>query len=169
VLGELLAPTVILTGFIWLGLLAWLLGLHGHQPPNLSAVWLGEPMRVVFAACVAALTPLVVALELLVPNAAPVVLPGWFQTVRTPGAGIDLMGQRLIFGFGQVFVVTLALLPGAGTAALLIFCTQWLVGPALSVCFASVSVMIVLIGELWCGVWWVGGRFEKLDLSETRS
>lgn len=169
VLGELLAPIAILTGFIWLGLLAWLLGLHGHQPPNLSTVWLGPSMRVVFAACFAALTPLVVALELLVPNAAPVVLPGWFQTVRTPGAGIDLMGQRLIFGFGQVFVVMLAMLPAAITAAVLIFCTQWFAGPAFSVCFATLAVMVVLLGELWCGIWWVGGRFEQLDISEART
>ena len=158
-----------LSGLVWLGLLAWLVGLHGQQPPQLSPVWFGPGMRIVFAGCAAALTPLVIALELLVPNAAPVLFPGWFQAIRTPGGGIDLMGQRLIFGFGQVFVVLLALLPGAATAGLLIFSVQWFAGPAIAVIFATLIVMLVLVGELWCGIWWVGQRFEKLDVSETRT
>jgi hypothetical protein len=169
VLGELLAPIVVLSGLVWLGLLAWLVGLHGQQPPQLSPVWFGPGMRIVFVACAAALTPLVIALELLVPNAAPVLFPGWFQAIRTPGGGIDLMGQRLIFGFGQVFVVLLALLPGAATAGLLVFSVQWFAGPAIAVIFATLVVMVVLLGELWCGIWWVGQRFEKLDVSETRT
>lgn len=169
VLGELLAPTLVITGVIWLGLIAWVLGLHGHQPPQLSLVWLGPAMRMVFCGCLAAVAPFLVALELLVPNAAPVVLPGWFHAIRTPSAGIDLMGQRLIFGFGQVIVIVLALLPAVLTAAVLIFVTQWFAGPAVAVVFATLAVIAVLAAELWCGVWWVGGRFEKLDIGEARA
>lgn len=168
VLGEILAPTAIVTGLIWLGLLAWVLGLHGHQPSNLSPVWLSPGMRFVIAASLAVVAPFIVAIELLVPNAAPVLLPGWFQAVRTPGASIDLMGQRLIFGFGQVLVVLLAMLPAAITAGGLIFLTQWFAGPAVAIGLATVAVIVVLLGELWCGVWWVGARFEKLDIVEAR-
>lgn len=169
VLGELLAPTLVISALIWLGLLAWVLGLHGHQPPSLSLEWFGPAMRVVFALCCAAIAPFLVALELLVPNAAPVLLPGWFRAIRTPGAGIDLMGQRLIFGFGQIIVILLALLPAVLSAAVLVFVTQWFAGPAVAVSFATIAVIVVLAAELWCGVWWVGGRFEKLDLAETRA
>lgn len=164
-LGELLAPIAILSGLVWLGILAWYLGLLGQQPPALSPTWFGPAMRTVWALCAAAVAPVVVAMELLIPNAVPMLFPSWFYAVRTPGAGIDLMGQRLIFAFGQVFVVMLALLPAAGAAALLVFVTQWLIGPALAVIFASLAVTLVLAGELWCGLWWLGGRFEKLDLS----
>ncbi len=164
-LGELLAPITILTGIVWLGLLAWYLGLHGHQPPSLSLTWLNADMRVVFALCGAFVAPVVIAIELLIPNAVPLLFPSWFQAVRTPGAGIDLMGQRLIFGFGQVLVVLLALLPAIGTAAFLVFVTQRLVGPALAVIFATIAVALVLLGELWCGLSWLGGRFETFDLS----
>jgi len=122
-LGELLAPIVVLTGIAWLGLLAWFLGLQGHQPPALSPKWFGPEMRIVFGLCAAVVTPVVIAMELLIPNAVPLLFPSWFQTLRTPGGGIDLMGQRLIFGFGQVLVVVLALLPAAAAAALLVFVT----------------------------------------------
>jgi hypothetical protein len=47
----------------------------------------------------------------------------------------------------------------------LVFVTQWLIGPAFAVIFASLAVTLVLAAELWCGLWWLGGRFEKLDLS----
>lgn len=169
VLGELLAPTVVISALVWLGLLAWVLGLHGHQPPSLSLEWFGPAMRVVFALGCAAIAPFLVLLELLVPNAAPVLLPGWFRAIRTPGAGIDLMGQRLIFGFGQIIVILLALLPAALTAAVLVFVTQWFAGPAIAVVFATAAVILVLAAELWCGVWWVGRRFEQLDLAEARA
>jgi hypothetical protein len=166
-LGELLAPIAILTGIVWLGLLAWYLGLRGHQPPQLSVVWLSSDMRVVFALCSAFAAPVVVAIELLIPNAVPLLFPSWFQAVRTPGGGIDLMGQRLIFGFGQVLVVLLALLPAIGTAALLVFILHWALGvaAAIAVIVATLAVVVVLLGEFWCGLWWLGERFEKFDLS----
>jgi hypothetical protein len=88
--------------------------------------------------------------------------------IRTPAAGIDLMGQRLIFGFGQVLVVLLALIPAVIAAGLLGFIVQAFAGPAVAVAVATVAVILVLIGELWCGVWLVGRRFETLDLVEAR-
>jgi hypothetical protein len=166
-LGELLTPIAVLTGIVWLAVLAWILGLTGHEPPNLSPTWLNHDMRIVFSLCAAFITPIVIALELLIPNAVPLVFPSWFNAVRTPGPGLDLMGQRLIFGFGQVFVVCVALLPAAATAALLIFILHgWLnLAPALCVALATLTVAVVLVGELWCGLWLLGQRFEKFDLS----
>ncbi|MCR6654941.1 MAG: putative ABC exporter domain-containing protein [Opitutus sp.] len=165
VLGEILTPVVVLTGAVWLGLLGWWLGLHGHQPPALSETWFSPGMRIVLVICGAFLAPWLIALELLVPNAAPILLPGWFQTIRTPGAGIDLMGQRLIFGFGQIFVVLLALLPAGGGAALVMFIINALVGPAAATIAGTVVASVVLIAELWCGLWLVGSRFERFDVS----
>ena len=164
-LGEMLAPIFILSGIIWLALLAWYLGLNGHQPPTLSLRWFSPGMRAVFTGCAAGLTPFLVTLLLLVPNGAAILFPAVFRTLRTPGAGLDLMGQRMIFGFGQIFVLLLVLLPGAGAAALLIFITQWLIGPALAEILAATIVALVFAGEIWCVLWWLGERFEKLDLS----
>jgi hypothetical protein len=162
VLGEILAPVAILTGIIWLALLLAACGLH---PTGNSFRWLTSEVRVALAVGIAAMTPPLVALQLLIPNAATILFPGWVQTVRTPGGGIDLMGQRLIFFFGQVLVVLLALVPAALTAGLLVFITQWLIGPVAALAFASLVVIAVIAGEVACGVWWIGGRFERLDLS----
>lgn len=166
-LGELLTPVAILTGIVWLGILAWFLGLTGHQPPALSTVWMNSDMRLVFSLCAAFVTPVVTALELLIPNAVPLVFPSWFNAVRTTGPGLDLMGQRLIFGFGQVLVVCLALLPAAASAALIVFILYgWLdLAPAVCVTLATFVVTVVLVAELWCGLWLLGQRFETFDLS----
>jgi ABC-2 type transport system permease protein len=162
VLGELLAPIAILTGIIWLTLLA---GVCAIQPTHALPTWLDPSLRTTYALCFAAVTPILVGLQLLVPNAAAVVFPAWFQASRTVGGGIDLMGQRLIFVFGQVFIILLALLPAVVVAGTLIFVTQWIIGPALAVILATVVVAVVMAGEFWCALWWIGGRFERFDLS----
>ena len=162
VLGELLAPTAILTGVIWLTLLT---GLAAFQPTQTLPGWLDSELRVTYALCFAALTPVLVALQLIVPNAAAVVFPAWFQTSRTVGGGIEMMGQRLIFVFGQIFIIVLALLPAVAIAGVLIFVTQWIIGPLLAVIFASIIVILVLSTEVGLALWWLGRRFEHFDLS----
>lgn len=163
VLGELLAPTAILTGVIWLTLLA---GVFAVQPTQPLPGWLDPSLRVTYAACFAALAPILIVLQLIVPNAAAVVFPAWFQTSRSIGGGIDVMGQRLIFVFGQIFIILLALVPATVMAGALIFATQWLVGPMLAAIFATVVVCLVLAGEVACAMWWLGRRFERFDLSQ---
>ena len=93
------------------------------------------------------------------------VFPAWFQATRQRGGGIDLMGQRVIFGLGQLLTMLLALLPAVLVAGVVIFITQWLIGLPAAVLIAALTVIVILAGEIWCGLWWLGGRFEKLDLS----
>ena len=50
-------------------------------------------------------------------------------------------------------------------AALLIFILQWWAGPVAAVGLAAIAVLMTLLAEVGCGVWWLGERFEKLDLS----
>jgi len=178
VLGELLAPAAVLTGIIWLGLLAWYLGLHGHQPPALPPAWFNPGMRLVLGAAAAALAPFVVLLQLLVPNGAAILFPGMFRATHTPGAGLDLMGQRMLFGFGQVFALLLAFVPAAGLAFASYFITRgagsllvwlgWIDDPdpsrATAVLVMTVVAALVLTGEIACGVWWFGRRFARTDL-----
>ena len=130
--------------------------------------------RVMLALCFAALVPAVVALQLLVPNAAALVFPAWFQATRqrAGGGGIDVMGQRLIFFAAQLFTMLLATVPAllAGAAAVSVACFVLHLAPIVGVWIATVGVLAVLLGELWFGLYFLGGRFEKLDLSvELRS
>ena len=162
ILGELLTPVVILTSLLWLSLLTISLSFHA---PAASVAWLTPQLRVTGTLALALIAPALVTLQLLVPNAAALLFPGWFQTSRTRGGGPEIIGQRMIFFFAQVLTMAFALLPAAGVATLLIFILQGLIGPAMAVGIAALFVLVVLIGEVWCGLWLLGERFEQLDLS----
>jgi ABC-2 type transport system permease protein len=162
ILGELLAPIAILTGILWLAILAAALTF---QPVGTGFAWLTPAVRIAATGGLAVIAPVLVALQLLVPNAAALLFPSWFQATRTRGGGPEVVGQRMIFFFAQLLTMVFALAPAAGLAALLIFIGQWLVGPAAAVVIATLATLAVLLGEVWCGVWLLGDRFEKLDLS----
>jgi ABC-2 type transport system permease protein len=179
VLGELLTPTAILSGILWLAVLTIALTFHpggtlhvaagaSGSPapiPGSALAWLTPGVRLVAAVGLALVVPTVVALQLLVPSAAALLFPAWFQAVRTRGGGPEVVGQRMIFFFAQLLTIIIALLPAAAAAAALIVVLQWLAGPLLAVVVAAVAVAAILAGEVWLGVWWLGSRFEKLDLS----
>ncbi|MBC7367946.1 MAG: hypothetical protein H7343_14230 [Undibacterium sp.] len=161
-LGETLTPIVILTGLLWLALLAAALALG---PRAATIAWLTPGFRVTAGLCIAATVPVLCALQLIIPNAAALLFPAWFQATRQRGGGIDVMGQRLIFVFGQLLVILLALCPAVIGAGLVIFASQWLIGASAAVILATFLALVVLSAEVWCGLWWLGERFEKLDLA----
>ena len=70
--------------------------------------------RIAIGFGVAIIAPVLNLISLLIPNAAVLLFPSWFQTGKDAPAGIEAMGQRLIFVFGQVLVMALALAPAAG-------------------------------------------------------
>ncbi len=162
VLGGLLTPTAILTGLLWLTLLSVVCAL---DPRVVPVTWLTPAVRLSAGLAVALVIPPLCVLQLLVPNAAALVFPAWFQATRQRGGGIDLMGQRVIFGIGQLLTMVIVLLPAVLVAGAVIFLTQWLVGLPSAIVIATLTVIVILVGEIWCGLWWLGERFEKLDLS----
>jgi len=81
------------------------------------------------------------------------------------GGGMDVMGQRLIFFAGQFVCLAFALLPAGIIGGATIFLTQWLIGLPAAMLLAVVPVLAVFAVELWFGVWFLGPRFEKLDIS----
>jgi hypothetical protein len=160
-LGELLTPLFILSVLIWLCLLAEFLLLPHDKP-----IWLTPSLRAGAALGLAVLVPPFVAIQLLVPNAAAVLFPAWVHLAgdRTD-AGIEVMGQRLIFVAGQLLATAVAIVPAAITAAVIFFVGQWLAGFAVAAALAVAAVFILLATEALLGVRWVGSRFEQLDLS----
>lgn len=171
-LGQLLTPVVILTGLTWLALLAAALAF---PPPGRLALTFTPGIKFSLALGLAALAPLLAALQLLVLNGATLLFPAWFQASRghVGGGGIELMGQRLIFFFGQLFVMLVAVLPAAAGGAA-VFGVTWLLfdfaGHApLAIVPAIVGAMLVvfvlLIVEIGLALWWLGRRFERLDIA----
>jgi hypothetical protein len=167
VLGEILAPTVILTGILWLALLTLALTFH---PTRTGLLWLTPGLRATIAVSVAAILPAMVFLQMLVPNAAALVFPGWFHATRMRGGGPEVVGQRMIFFFAQTLTMALAAIPALFVGAIPFLTASLLdfTGPlALMICTVSGATLMlaILLGEIAAGIWFLGTRFEKLDLS----
>ncbi|HWA27601.1 MAG TPA: putative ABC exporter domain-containing protein [Lacunisphaera sp.] len=161
-LGSLLAPTVIMTAISWLFLLAAVLGF---VPPGGKIPWLTPQLRITVGIALAVIMPFLCAVQLLVPNAATLLFPAWAQTSRNLSGGMDVLGQRLILFGGQMLCLIVALLPSVLLAGGTIFLTQWLVGLPTAIVLAAVPVLGVFTLQLCLGVWWLGPRFDKLDIS----
>ncbi len=162
VLGQLLAPTAILTGVAWLCVLIAALTFHPSSP---ALGWLTPQVRIVAALGVAAVIPPLSALQLLVPNAAALLFPGWSQSSRMRGGGVEVLGQRMIFFFAQLLMMLVALIPAMAFATALFFIGHWLAGPIPALLLAVGVVVAVLAAQVAFGVWLLGRRFERLDLS----
>jgi hypothetical protein len=178
-LGELLAPIALLTGLIWLAVLTAALAFPaGSGAPEAVS---SPALRATVAAGIALLAPVVIALQLLVPNAAAILFPAWTQATRhrSGGGGIELLGQRMIFVFGQIAVIVGLFVPAAllafavfvmahGCFFLLAHAGIAIGAPTsnmIAAAIAFVAVLAVLLGEVMGGVWWLGRRFERFDLS----
>jgi hypothetical protein len=162
VLGELLTPTAILTGTMWLLLLTAALNLY---PQHGEFHWLAPLGRPLAAGCAALLVPALLLLQLLVPNTATLLFPSWFQSSRHGERGIEVMGQRLLFFFAQFVVMIVTFAPALLLAGGAAYAVRWLIGPAAAMVIATLLALAVLLAEAAGGVWWLGRRFERFDLS----
>lgn len=161
VLGEILAPAAIVTFLLWLLLL---IAALTFEPPRLAGFT--APVRWAIVLGLAAAAPLLCALQLIVVNAAAVLFPAWLQTGRGRAPpGIEVMGQRIFFVVGQFLVVLLALLPAALAAAAVYGVLQWFTGIPPAAVMASLVALAILAAEVCWGLLWLGGLFEKFDLS----
>ena len=160
VAGELLAPLTILTVVQWslllLGALLMVTGGGARGMPKFSLAWI---------AVAALLTPFWNGLALLIPNAAVLLFPGWFQSHAGTPQGIEVAGQRLLLMFGQLLVIGVALLP-AGLAFALGFVPLRLAGAtAIAPLTGAAAAAVALAGEIVLGIWLVGKLFDRFDLA----
>lgn len=164
ILGQMITPVALLCFFEWLVLsvLVLLYGMHA-LPPGIGP---GEVMVIVAGA--ALLVPPLALLLFSVPLAALLYLPAWTSTAaRQPHAGIEAMGQRLIFFAGYLIVLLVALLPSALVGGGCFFAIQWLTDLRwLALGVGTVISLAVMGGEVILVLWWLGHRFERFDLSE---
>jgi hypothetical protein len=160
VAGELLAPVAILSVVQWLllGVLAifTVVGANTTGVPRLPAPWI---------VAAAVLTPFWNGLVLLIPNAAVLFFPSWFQTRADAPQGIEVMGQRLLLLFGQFIVIGVTIVPAALAFAAgfvpLHFAGIEMFAPIVGAAIAAVA----LAGETALGVFLVGKLFDRFDLA----
>jgi ABC-2 type transport system permease protein len=160
-LGELLAPTLLLSIILWTTIFVAAAAIDVGHP----VAWLTPPVRVTIVVCLSLGAPLVCLLQLIVPNTIMVLFPAWYQAARSRTAGVEMFGQRILFGVMQLLVALLVLVPAAGWAVLVFFCSQWVVGVGVGVVLATIAVVPMLGGEAAVGLWWLGERFAAFDLS----
>lgn len=161
VLAEVLAPAALLSGVLWLCLLMAAASLRPGALP-----WLSPAALATAVLCLGVLAPVLCVLELLVPNAGMLLFPGWHQATRgRAGAGVEAIGQRLIFLFGQILLFLVALLPAAVYAVLFVAAAGWILGAVPAMLLGTAVALAILGGEIAVAVWWLGRRFERFDLT----
>ena len=158
-LGEILAPVIILTSVQWLLLLV-AAACFGQTDSGLSGV-----LIVAISVGAAIMLPMFNMISLVIPNAAVLLFPGWFQTGKEAPQGIEATGQRLIFALGQFLALLVALIPAGVVFAGLFFLVQYAAGVVLAVPVASAAATVVLVVEAGLGVMLLGRLFERLDIS----
>jgi hypothetical protein len=145
---------------VFLTLLALTIGLA--EPGGALTSWVAGIGAVSAALLMLPLVGLLFALNF----AGVLYFPAWLSLSTQHGAGIEKVGQRLIFFVGYLVVLIGALLPAAGFGAIP-FLLVWLYSDqlALAIALGSIGACAVLFGEFAFAVWWLGRRFERFDLS----
>jgi len=159
-LGELLAPAVILTAIQWVLLL-----LIVAAVALLKQAGLGWPGNCGIALAAALLLPLLNCVTLLIPNAAVLLFPAWFQAGKEGGQGIEATGQRIILMLGQLVVFIITLIPAAAVFGVVLVLLKLFLSFALAIPLASVASALVLGVEIAFGVRLLGWLFERFDVA----
>ena len=163
VLGEMLAPIVLITAIEWL-LLAVLGVATATLAGNYASTILPSGLGLLEAGL---LVPPVVGLMNAIPFAATLYFPSWMSTVGQGGGGVDVLGQRMLFAGGYLLVLAAALLPAALAAAGPYFVVLAVADSRAAALLAgAVAASLVLFGELAGMVTWLGRRYEQIDISE---
>jgi len=160
VLGEMLTPLTILTVLLWLLLLSAALMF-----PTGRIRWLTDDVRTWGAICVAIFIPFLCSIQLLVLNAGALFFPAWTQIGPTRGAGIDVMGQRLLFLAGLLLAIVGAMLPTVIVGGIFYFLAQFFLSKLIAFGIAFLAMIGVLIIEVGVGIEVLGRQFERFDLS----
>lgn len=159
--GEILTPVAILSVVFWMALVVVYLTLPADVLGRVPLHLRGEA-----ALAIALLAPPIIAIQVLMPNAATVLLPAWVQSTRDQTErGIEIMGQRMIFLAGQLLVTVLVAIPVFLAGALVFFIANLVAGVGFGMAIAAIAMAALLCVEAWLGVLWLGKRFEGLDIS----
>jgi len=127
---------------------------------------LGWPGNFGIAVAMALLLPLLDCLTLLIPNAAVLLFPAWFQAGKEGTQGIEAMGQRIILMLGQVLVFAVTLVPVAIVFGAVLFLLNLVLSFGLAIPLASVAAAMVLGVEIALGVRLLGWLFERFDVAD---
>lgn len=162
VLGEMLASIVLITAAEWLLLVVGAVATAALRQDYAGAALFGG----LGAVGIGLLVPPMVGLMTGIPFATALCFPSWMSTLNQPGAGFEVMGQRMLFAGGYLVVLFAALLPAALVGAGPFLVVLWAAGSlAAALSAGGLAASLVLFGEFAALVWWLGGVYERFDLS----
>ncbi len=161
VLGEVLAPALLLACFQWVLIAVFLVGSpsqFGTQP---------LPFGMKLSCCVAAAIalPFLDLIAILLQNTSVLLLPAWFQFDKTAPRGIETMGQQLILMFGQVLALALCLAPAGLVFGAVLFVTQLALSFEIGIVLGAIAGAAVMCVEVALAIRLLGKVFERFDLS----
>jgi hypothetical protein len=162
VLGEILAPAVLLTLAQWFlaGLVTILMGSgapFGGVAPDKRLGW---------ALATAILCPPLNLISLVLTNGATLLLPAWARVGPGASQGFEAMGHQMLFMIGQLLALALALIAPAVVASVVFFLGRgWLPILFLAPLGAAAAAAILLL-EVFLGLRMLGDLFERMDISE---
>ncbi len=107
--------------------------------------------------------PVFNALMFTIQNGTALLFPAWVR-LGTEARGFETMGQNLLTTGATTLVAAVALVFPVGVGALVLWiANDW---GGWSVLLATMLASVVVIAELWPLLHWLGGVFERIDVSE---
>jgi ABC-2 type transport system permease protein len=159
VLGEVLAPAVVLTAVEW-----FLIVITSATLTGMGRVPWRADQRFAFALAAMLLFPFFSFIALLVQNGAALILPAWVHLGRAQQRGIEAMGQRLITMVATMVVLIVAVVPAGVLFAIVYYPAMLFIGYAAVPLAASVSCCALFL-EAVAGTALLGRVFDRLDPS----
>lgn len=118
----------------------------------------------ILLAAIALAIPALNALQFTLHNGAALLFPSWVR-LGTEARGFETMGQNLLTMGATTLLAGVALVFPVGLAVMVIWLgSSWL--GAWALLLASVAGSLLLCAELWPVVFWLGGVFDRTDVSD---
>jgi len=161
VAAEIASSAIILSVMQYLLLaLAAVLSSFGAQPPVpvLPAVLIALVML-----------PMLNAIALTVANGSALLFPGWVRLGDGRAAGVEAMGQNVLAVFVSLVITFLALIPPLFVTTLVASGLSAVASHRIGVWDFVLAVpegALVVVGELWLTIKWLGRVFARTDLAQ---
>ena len=158
VAAEIAAVTALHSVTVW-SLMVVPLMMFLQEPALLAESGATIPIIVSVAVGV----PVFNALMFTIQNGTALLFPAWVR-MGTEARGFETMGQNLLTTGATTLVAAVALVFPVGLGGLILWITNdW---GGWSVLVATIMASAVVVAELWPLLLWLGGVFEKIDVSE---
>jgi hypothetical protein len=162
-IGELLAPTLVLSVAVW-----FLLAVAFALAPTWNAGPVDTLGRAAVAIAGAVLAPMLIVGQLIIQNAAVVLFPAWIVTGGARARGVEAMGQRMLMMAGTLLSLAVGVLPAAAVAAGLGWLFYLLLGWPGVVPAAIVFAGILLV-EAALVLTWLGRVLERTEPAQVEA